>query len=310
MIQLTCPDCGSAMGNLTQVTDSGMPCAVCGFILEMKGGILFALPPGRRRAFEKFLTEYSAIRKAEGRGSENPDYYLALPYRDLTGKNSSQWAIRGKSYAFLENRILPGFEEGLALHILDLGAGNGWLSYRLTVRGHCPVAVDIVTDSRDGLGAAFNYQARLNALFPRVAAEFDHLPFAAGQFDLAIFNSSFHYSTDCTRTLIEARRCLKSTGSVIVVDSPIYRHREDGERMKEERHRYFEMIYGFRSDAIPSVEYLCRESLGELAARLGLRWRAYRPWYGWKWHLRPLSARLKRRRPPSRFHVLVGSWTL
>ena len=34
------------------------------------------------------------------------------------------------------------------LDLLDLGAGCGWMSYRLASRGHRPVAVDILTDGR------------------------------------------------------------------------------------------------------------------------------------------------------------------
>ena len=42
------------------------------------------------------------------------------------------------------------------------------MSYRLTQRGHRPVAVDIFTDAEDGLAAARDYD-----LFPTVEAEFD-----------------------------------------------------------------------------------------------------------------------------------------
>jgi hypothetical protein len=47
----------------------------------------------------------------------------------------------------------------------------------------------------------------------------------------------------------------------------------------------------------------------ELSADLNLRWTVYRPWYGWRWSLRPLKSRLAGRRPPSRFWILVGAWT-
>jgi ubiquinone/menaquinone biosynthesis C-methylase UbiE len=285
-----------------------MDCPSCDFRFGNREGILYSLPPQRQRAYARFLEEYSVIRKAEGRGSEDAACYLALPFRDLTGRNSEQWLIRGRTYKYFERQVLPQFESDRDLDILDLGAGTGWLSYRLAKRKHRPVAVDILTDPRDGLGAAHHYRGEVERLFPLIAAEFDNLPFAAAQFDLAIFNSSLHYSTDCSKTLTEARRCLRPTGSVIVLDSPIYRHREHGERMKEERHRYFEAKYGFRSDSIPSIEFLHDALLADLADRFHLRWKVYRPWYGWKWHLRPWKARLKRARPPSRFHILVGSW--
>ncbi len=299
-VRLRCPSCGGP-------GVAGSACASCGFRLAFEDGILKALPDRRRETYARFLVEYSAIRDAEGRGSEDPAYYLALPFRDLTGRHSDQWSIRGKSYRFFERRVLPGFESGRSLDVLDLGAGTGWLSYRLVRRGHRPVAVDICVDSRDGLAAARHYWTGLTTPFPLVEAEFEGLPFADAQFDLAVFNSSLHYSTDYLKTLAEAMRCLRPAGRIVILDSPVYRRREHGERMREERHRQFQAQYGFRSDSIPSLEYLYDAQLEELAGRLKLGWTVYHPWYGLKWHARPWKAFLRRRRPPSRFCILVGS---
>ncbi len=89
-------------------------------------------------ARHQFLEDYRTIRSAEGRGSREPAYYLALPYRDLSGKNAAQWAIRGKSYRYFERKILSQIERksGRPLDVLDLGAGNCWMSYRLSLRHH------------------------------------------------------------------------------------------------------------------------------------------------------------------------------
>jgi ubiquinone/menaquinone biosynthesis C-methylase UbiE len=299
-ILLKCPSCGGLDG-------AGATCSACGFAFEFRDGILKAMPPGRREAYSRFLGEYSIIRNAEGRGSDDPAYYLALPFRDLTGRHSEQWAIRGRTYRFFERHILPTLERGRRLYILDLGAGTGWLSYRLARRTNRPVAVDILDDRRDGLAAAGHYFTTLAEPFPLVEAEFDRLPFADGQFDLAAFNSSFHYSTDYAQTLTEALRCLRPGGMIVILDSPIYRSREHGEKMREERHHSFQAQYGFRSDSIPSLEFLYQAQLEELGRRLRLNWTVYRPWYGMKWHARPLKAILKRGRPPSRFWILVGS---
>jgi ubiquinone/menaquinone biosynthesis C-methylase UbiE len=262
------------------------------------GGIVRALAPDRREFYRRFLADYGTIRQAEGRGSSSREYYLALPYQDLSERNSEQWRIRARTYRYFEKNLL----EDRSLDILDLGAGNGWMSYRLAQRGHRPVAVDIFTDPQDGLAAAKDYD-----LFPVVEAEFDHLPFADGQFDLAVFNSSLHYSTDYHGTLGEARRCLKPSGSIVVLDSPLYKLREHGEIMRAERHSQFTAQYGFPSDSVASLEYLYESQLGELSRDLGLRWQIYRPWYGLQWHMRPWKARLQGRRPPSRFCILVAN---
>jgi len=255
-------------------------------------------------ARRKFLEEYRTIRYAEGRGSDDPAYYRALPFEDLSGRNTAMWEMRARTYRFFERHILVPMERAAPrpLDILDLGAGNGWLSYRLEQRRHVPCAVDIFLDARDGLEAVRHYPAR----FRTVGAEFDRLPFAPARFDLAIFNSSLHYSTDYALTLAEARRCLRPEGRLVILDSPVYRKREHGLEMVTERHAEFERRYGFRSDALPSIEFLDEERLRDLSRGLRIEWTVYRPWYGWKWHLRPLRARFSGRRAPSRFWVLVG----
>jgi ubiquinone/menaquinone biosynthesis C-methylase UbiE len=295
---LLCPVCHSVAGELADVGAQCAPCRQCGFCFRKVDGIVRAIAPDRRAFYGQFLTDYGTIRHAEGRGSNSREYYLALPYQDLSEKNSEQWRIRAATYQYFEKNLLTGN----SLDILDLGAGNGWMSYRLTQRGHRPVAVDIFTDYQDGLAAARDYD-----LFPAVEAEFDRLPFAAGQFDLAVFNSSLHYSTDYYDTLSEARRCLKPSGSIVVLDSPLYKLREHGELMRNERHAQFCAQYGFASDSVASLEYLYESQLAELSRDLGLRWQIYQPWYGWKWLARPLKARLQGRRPPSRFCILVAS---
>ena len=280
---LACPLC-------RETAEPDTTCPRCGFTLHKMDGIVRALAPERRQYFERFLCDYQKIRRAEGRGSENPEYYRTLPYHD------GQWKMRAATYEYFEQRLLPA----TPADILDLGAGNGWLSYRVAERGHRPVAVDIFTDEFDGLAAARHLPIR----FPLIEAEFESLPLADSQFDLAVFNASLHYSTDYARVLAETLRCLRPRGRIVVLDSPIYRRREHGERMAEERHVFFEKTYGFRSDSVPSIEFLWEALLDQLARELRIAWRIYRPWYGWQWHLRPWKARLARKRPPSRFWIL------
>lgn len=253
-------------------------------------------------ARRRFVEEYRQIRHAEGRGSDDPEYYRALPFQDISGRNSAMWQMRAATYRYFEKHILAPLEGSEPLDILDLGAGNCWLSYRLALRRHRVCAVDIFLDARDGLAAARHYAAR----FAAIGAEFDHLPFPSSRFDLAVFNSSVHYSTDYHATLGETLRCLRPGGRLVILDSPIYRKRAHGEQMAAERHADFEKRYGIRSDAVPSIEFLDEPRMRELSRSLRIQWTVYRPWYGWSWHLRPLKAWLRRRRPPSRFWIFVG----
>jgi SAM-dependent methyltransferase len=183
-----------------------------------------------------------------------------------------------------------------------VGAGNGWLSGRLALRGHQVAGVDLQTGKLDGLGAWVHYDAP----FTPVQAEFDRLPFAPGQADLLIFNASFHYSTGYEATLAEALRVLRPEGCLAIVDSPIYHDASSGTQMVRERESQFQRDYGFPSNAIPCENYLTYDRLDRLAADLGLRWELIKPFYGWRWALRPWRARLRGHREPAGFLVIVG----
>lgn len=306
---LECPRCGTFLGSLPeQEPASGFACTGCQFRLSLENGIWRALPPDRMAHFEQFMQEYETIREAEGRGSSDADYYLALPYRDLSGDNQAQWAIRAQSYRFLEHIILPKIESGRpkSLAVLDLGAGNCWMSYRLALRGYRPAAVDLLTSQKDGLGAAVHYRRQVPLPFPRFQAELDRLPFVSGQFDVAIFNASFHYSENYHHTLGEAVRCLRPGGAVVIADTAWYSRHESGEQMVAERREQFTKRYGFPSDAIASLEYLTSQRLQDLERQLGIRWRVYTPFYGVQWAMRPVLAKLKGKREPSRFRIYVA----
>jgi SAM-dependent methyltransferase len=255
-------------------------------------------------ARQRFLEDYRHIRHAEGRGSDTCDYYRALPSCNRSDPNSAMWTMRSKTYSYFTKKILEPLEarESRPLDVLDLGAGNCWLSNRLSLRGHHPVALDIFADERDGLRAAIHYPNP----FPVIEADFDHLPLFPKRFDLAVFNASFHYSVNYFQTLSEIRRCLRPSGRFVILDTPIYRLKDHGRRMVEEKHAAFVRRYGFASDALPSMEFLDIPTIQALQKTLKIDWQIFKPWYGWRWHLRPLKAFLRRRRPPSRFWILVG----
>lgn len=296
-VRLQCPRC------LTDLPE--LECFSCGFRLQSNGGILDALPPERAAHYLRFIEEYERIRSAEGRGSESESFYLGLPYKDVSGRNSKQWELRARSYDCLMERVLkPNFP--LGGRILDLGAGNCWMSFRLTVAGHHPFAVDLLTNASDGMGAAEHYRGHLPRLFPRFRAELAHLPFQKEQFDAVIFNASFHYAEDYEAALREALRCTGAGGIVVISDTPWYSSEESGNRMVSERHATFLRRYGTASDSIRSLEYLTGERLRELGERLSIRWTTYFPHYGFRWSMRPLVAKLRNRREPSRFRIYVA----
>jgi SAM-dependent methyltransferase len=268
-------------------------------------GIWQALSPGRLAHFSAFIDDYQAIRAAEGRGSSEAEYYLHLPFEDLTGKNSWQWNIRARTYDSLTSKLLSPLLDSLTRRpvVLDLGAGCGWMSYRLAVQGYLPVAADLLINEADGLGAAWHFAKHLGCLFPRFRAEMARLPFVDAQFDAVIFNASFHYAEDYEAVTREALRCVRPGGLVIIADTPWYSSDDSGRKMLEERRSAFVKRYGTASDSMNSLEYLTDLRLRHLERALRIRWERITPGYGLRWAMRPLLAKLRGRREPSHFHL-------
>ena len=256
-------------------------------------------------ALAQFAREYRTVRQAEGWGSPDGAYYHYLPYRDLTGRFKHIWRIRARSYQTFLDRVLRPLERTSTtpLRIADLGAGSGWLANRLAQRRHWVAAIDLLDDTLDGLGAVRHYAVPVRPLI----AEFDRLPLHSRSIDLAVFNASFHYSTDYARTLRETFRVLRPRGTLVILDSPVYRGATSGMRMVQERRARFLSTYGFASDALSSEHFLTPSRLEALAAELGLAWRLHQPPLDWRSSLGRAIGGIRARREPARFPVIVGT---
>jgi SAM-dependent methyltransferase len=297
-----CPECQ------TPLVASGKSILLCpseGVSYPEVDGIWRFLTGERQEYFHQFMQEYQAVRQAEGRSSLDPDYYRALPFEDLSGLRQYDWDIRATSYRTLLDRVIQPMEgiRGQPLKILDIGAGNAWLSYRLAQRGHHLAAIDLLTNAGDGLGAYLHY----DACFLPVQADFNRLPFTLFQMDLVIYNASIHYATSYHSTLLEGLRVLGDHGCLVVMDTPVYSDPKSGVQMVLERESQFKQRYGFPSNAIPSENYLTYARLQELSAEFSVHWQLITPFYGFRWMLRPWLARLRGSREPARFSLITGS---
>lgn len=255
---------------------------------------------------DRFRVDYAAHRAAEGRGFHGAEL-LGLPWL-RTGPLARQWGVRARTFeAFLAHVVDPmARAAGRPLRVLDLGAGNGWLSYRLALRGHDCTAVDIRDDRVDGLGAAEAFRTR--ASFDCLVASFDALPIADRFADLTVFNAALHYATDLGATLAEAARATQRGGMLVILDSPFYAKDAQGAAMVAEKHAHAAARFGDRARsllALPHIEYLTAARLREASAPLGLAWRRRRVAYPLWYELRPFAARLRGARAPSRFDI----WT-
>ena len=297
-IAWACPNCRKPLPG-----QSNLHCRDCRLSFEELEGIRGFLPPSRRQRLDRFIHEYETIRKAEGR-EFSPAEYRALPFLKAPSRRSAEWEIRAATFRTFQSTLQEWKRErSEPLRACDLGAGNCWLSNRLALEGLQVAAVDLVKNSCDGLGCRCYY----SSVFVCVEAEFDRLPFQGDQFDLAVFNASLHYSTDCRITLEEALRVLHPEGKIVVLDSPVSRDAQSGEQMVKERERHFERTYECPSNSLQSEHFLTFERLDDLAAELGLTWQRLRPAYGFKWRLQQWKESLFGSREPATFLILVGT---
>ena len=301
---LACPKCGSLL-DCPNPDEYRCPRDQSSYL--KKDGIWRFLPQERAVIYKAFIQDYEEIRRQEGRGSPDRAYYQTLPFHDLTGRFQGDWRIRSISFRTLNDILIRPLHNQLqrGLTILDLGAGNCWLSNRLSLSGHSVAAIDILDNPMDGLGAHMYYDSN----FIPIQAEIDHLPLANQQVDLIIYNGSFHYSTDYQTTLYEALRVLKSDGSIAIIDTPIYQRESSGEQMVLEREQSFQCQYGFPSNALPFENYLTYDRLNKLSLGLNIQWKLHTPNYGLRWALRPMRAKLRGHREPAKFKLIVGKPT-
>ena len=290
-----CPCCGNELA----VFHDQAKCLKEGLTFPCVDGVWRFLLPERESHYARFITDYETVRRFEGRFSAEAAYYRALPFQDLSRRFSADWKIRATSFRLLE-KILSRKSS-----VLDLGAGNGWLSNRLSLAGHEVSAVDLLVNAEDGLGAWKYYETK----FTPVQAEFMFLPFPAASADVVIFNASLHYAESYEQTLAESLRVLQPNGLLVVMDSPVYQDAHSGEKMLAERKAQFLARYGFASDALQSEGFLTYDRMRILGQGLGIHWRHRVPFYGLRWTLRPYAARLRGGREPAQFGLWLGNRT-
>jgi SAM-dependent methyltransferase len=269
-----------------------------GLTIDERDGILRCLSADRARELEDFSRQYRAVRDQDGYRVRSAEYYLALPWTPHDDPQHAIWTVRQRSFERFRTMVRSRFHRQPA-SILDLGAGSGWLSHRMSQDG-CPVvAVDIHDDDVDGLGAAQHYGNG----FCRVQADFDDLPFAPRQFDVVVFNGSLHYAPNVRATLTRVRSLVAPGGIIAVIDSPMFECPDAGRSMRERSRERFRDQYGVANPVLPGEGFLLFSSLADTARALGFEAHFFESRGGMQWTLGRIAGRVRHGIQPPSFGV-------
>jgi SAM-dependent methyltransferase len=246
-----------------------------------------------------FLSQYRSVRRADGHSAAAAASYATLPVVPPGSPNAAEWRIRRRSFHTAVAR--GGLRTNRRRRVLDVGAGNGWLSSRLSELGHEAVAVDLDDDAGDGLRAAAPREP-----FPLVQADFDAMPFAPGQFDLVLMNASLHYSPEPEHTVEAAARLLRAGGTLMVMDSPMFEDPADGEAMVAQQLEALRTGYSLEQPIRPGVGFLTFAGLQRMASRIGRGARFFASHGPVLWRLRRTLSARRLGRAPAAFGVWVA----
>ncbi len=216
---LGCPYCRGALQPTKSKSDH-IVCARCNRQFLLRGQLPVLLREEDTLKFVQFSHQYREARLHEGWRPLTPKQILALPFGAPPGYPGLYWEVRRESYLGLMQFLAEEGPPPAAGPVADLGAGVGWLSYRLAREGYCVVAVEASLDKAFGLDAAEPYFATGVEFLP-VQGNLEYPPLQNGMLALIIFNASLHYARDLQGTLQRAAQCMRPGGRLIVLDTPI-----------------------------------------------------------------------------------------
>lgn len=267
-----CPYCCGALE--TADGDGGaLRCRDCGEPFAVEGKIPVLLRREDAGKLALFAREYREARLHDGWQCLSPEQARALPYGQPPGYPPLYWKVRRQSFCALMSLLAREGPSPATGSAADVGAGIGWLSYRLAQLGYRVATVEASLDTAFGLGAAEQYYASEFPFLP-VQGDLNYLPLQRGKLGLVVFNASLHYAVDLERTLQRSARALGRGGRLIVLDTPISRHPRPGTG-RGDRH-------------------LSRRELHEALVKAGLRPRWIEVRRGLRWRSHQLKAWLKR----------------
>ncbi|MHB8748097.1 MAG: class I SAM-dependent methyltransferase [Aggregatilineales bacterium] len=277
-------------------------CRVCDRLYRRENGIWRFLTIEQQIHYAPFVGIYGGLRSDEGWERPDDTYYLNLPNVPDNDPQAPVWRIRRRTFNILR-RILPSRRQ---IWVLDLGAGNCWLSHHLALIGYRVVALDIRAVGRDGLENSGLYLKKGCPPFVRGQAGADALPVTENQIGLCVMSGAFHYLNP-EQTLQNVFRVLTPGGKLIVMDSPVYRQEKSGIQMIREHQAQFRAQYGIERVPIEGKSYVVLNETLAAFAGSGFQTRVRWPERPGAWLKRLLAEQRTTRRETARFPLFIAT---
>ncbi|MEO8361541.1 MAG: class I SAM-dependent methyltransferase [Vicinamibacteria bacterium] len=254
---LCCPECG---GPLTE-SGGGLACARDEAFFATLSGVHRLLGHERQAELAAATAFYCRVRADEGFKHSSE-----LPRVPRGHVQERIWKQRARHFSRFMDWL--GRDRPKAQAIVDIGAGCCWAAQRLAEQGHVVAALDINLDPLDGLTAMGDESTRFAGI-ERIEADMEFVPLSANCADVVLLNGALHYARCPQNVVAEARRILKSTGCIVILDSPIYRRSSDGEAMVKMKRKDFLGRYGYAPCRDAAAGYFTLSELSRLLDRSG-----------------------------------------
>jgi SAM-dependent methyltransferase len=213
-----CPHC---RGRFVLAAEDMLLCPRCEERFEVFGSVPRLLPAARAVALAQWSRSYREARLRDGWRPLAPEQLFALPFSSPSGYPALYWQVRRQTYRALLRVLAARAPLPADGPIADLGAGVGWLSFRLAERGYCVLALEASLDDAFGLGAARAYLGPEAGRLLLAQGDLEYPPLQAGRWGAVVFNASLHYASDLRSTLRRAAEALQPGGLLVIMDSPV-----------------------------------------------------------------------------------------
>jgi len=194
----------------------------------------YGLPtvPIQRADFEYL---YNEVRNTEGRSLTDGQVML-LPDIDTLHPQYREWQFRKRSSQRLINYLVRKHK---ALNILEIGCGNGWLSYKMAqISGTRVTGLDINSEEIAQAKRVFKNE---NLHF--ICDDFTPGLFGVEKFDIILCAASVSYFPSLPNLVQQALSCLKADGEFHIMDTHFYKADEVSPAKKRMQDYYDAMGY-------------------------------------------------------------------